>query len=1169
MRVRVLGPLEVADGDQPVAIGGPKERRLLAALAIRAPEVVSESRLIDVLWGDNPPRTATKTLQNYVLRLRKALHRESGDSGLAIVTVPPGYLLQAGPDEVDATSVTALLAAAREAARDGDHRRALSRLEEALASWRGPSLVEFADEPFAMADAARLDELRQVAIEERVEAQLALGLHGECVGELEALLTENPFRERRWGQLMVALYRSGRQADALRAYQRARRALVEEGLAPGPHLRRLEQAIIDEDPSLDVVAVPPPAPAVGPAPGTGAASAPPPPPGGPTRLPPGAVPPPNAVFVGRTAMLDRLAAAWGRAGQGQRQLVVIRGEAGIGKTSLARAVAARAAAGGGTVLFGRCDEEVGLPYQPFAEAIRAYAAGCPPDELAAQMGPLAGELVRLVPELRERVPGLSEPVTAEPAVERYRLFEAVVALFGGMSARMPVMLLLDDLHWAAKSTLLLLRHVVRSPAPIRVLIVATCRDAGPEVGPELMQVLSELRREPGVEMLDLPGLDPAETVEMLAAQSGQDLGDEDVAFIHTLNAETGGNPLFMYQILIHLVETGAIYREDGRWRTDYRLEDIDLPEGVRGVVRERLGRLSPEANRALAVAAVAGGVVSLDLLERIPDASGSADELLDALDEAVRSNIVVEVPHSPGRYTFAHAVIRQVVCQELTAARRARLHLRVGEAYEALPAVETNLGALAHHFAEAGERDRATRYALAAGRQAVGKLAFEAAVEHLERGVRVLDTVPDPDRSRRADLLLALADARRMVADVAGAQDAAGRAAEDARAIGSPAHLAGAAMLQAGLGVAGRPDPAVGLLCEEALAGLGTGPETAALRVQVLARLALHRALWEGQGPRGGELADQALALARQIDDEDAVHTALFARGLTLAGAPNVAERLELAEELVTGAETVKSRRVLVRGLRLRALARFELGDVAGFTADVNRLEGEARELRDWVSLSETARWRTMLALLEGRFDDVERWSAEMLAQAGADANARNAHLGQLFFLRRDQGRAMEARAFAEDGLRHTPGLVARLAMVALALVETGDEAEARARFNELAAGDFEAVPRDFTWPASLCLLSVVCAALGDAERAGVLSDLYRPHAGHLVVIGWGDASTGAADRYLGMLAVTGGDCDEAMAHFRAAAELEEAAGARPALVRTRTRWADALGMRGAITMPR
>src|SRR5205085_5202201 len=243
----------------------------LAALALHAPEVVSESRLIDVLWGDDPPRTATKTLQNYVLRLRKALHCDPGESGLAIVTVPPGYLLQAGPDAVDATAVTALVAAAREAARDGDHGRALGLLEEALASWRGPSLVEFADEAFAMADAARLDELRQMAIEERLEVKLALGRHGECVGELEALLTENPLRERRWGQLMAALYRSGRQADALRAYQRARRALVEEGLAPGPDLRRLEQAIINEDPSLDVLAVPPPPPAAAPA----AASAPP------------------------------------------------------------------------------------------------------------------------------------------------------------------------------------------------------------------------------------------------------------------------------------------------------------------------------------------------------------------------------------------------------------------------------------------------------------------------------------------------------------------------------------------------------------------------------------------------------------------------------------------------------------------------------------------------------------------------------------------------------------------------------------------------------------------------------------------------------------------------------------------------------------------------------
>jgi hypothetical protein len=524
--------------------------------------------------------------------------------------------------------------------------------------------------------------------------------------------------------------------------------------------------------------------------------------------------------------------------------------------------------------------------------------------------------------------------------------------------------------------------------------------------------------------------------------------------------------------------------------------------------------------------------------------------------------VVVEIPGAPGHYTFSHAIIRQVLCQELTGARRARLHQRVGEAYEALSGVENHLGALAHHFAEAGDVERSARYALSAALQAMRKLAFEVAVSLLEQGIAGVDASPAPNRTRRADLLLALADARRLIGDVAGAKAAALRAADDARAVASPPRLAGAAMLQAGLGVAGRPDPEVGSLCEEALAGL-TDPASAALRVQVLARLALHRALWEGQAPAGSALAEEALALARGVGDPNAIHAALFARGITLAGSHQVADRRAIAEELVSMAEQLGNRRALVRGLRLRALSRLELGDADGFDADLGLLEREASQQRDWVSLSETARWRAMRALLEGRFEDVEKFSAEMLGHAGSDPNAQNANLCHLFFLERDRGRPSEALRLAQTGQERNPGLVAFQALLALGLVDAGRHSDARSIFDALAADQFATVPKDFTWPASLCLLATVGAALGDAGRATTLLDLYRPHAGHLVMVGWGDVCPGAADSYLAALEATRERWDEADAYYRSAIALETRVGARAPLVRTRIGLAKTLLRRG------
>ena len=245
---RILGPLEVFDGGTPVRLGGRNQRALLALLLLNAGDVVSTDRLIDELWGEEPPRTAPTSLQNAVSQLRKLLSADR------LVTKPPGYVIRLEGDELDTARVLELVATARTA----DTEARVACLREAEALWRGPPLADFAFDAFAQSAIARLDELRLNVVEERIDAELELGRHADAVSELEALLAEHPLRERLRSQLMVALYRSGRQADALRVYQEGRRVLVDElGIDPSPSLQRLHGAILRQDRGLDQVVIEP------------------------------------------------------------------------------------------------------------------------------------------------------------------------------------------------------------------------------------------------------------------------------------------------------------------------------------------------------------------------------------------------------------------------------------------------------------------------------------------------------------------------------------------------------------------------------------------------------------------------------------------------------------------------------------------------------------------------------------------------------------------------------------------------------------------------------------------------------------------------------------------------------------------------------------------------
>jgi class 3 adenylate cyclase len=373
------------------------------------------------------------------------------------------------------------------------------------------------------------------------------------------------------------------------------------------------------------------------------------------------------VFVGRDDELDRLRVAWKEAEAGRRRVVMVGGEPGVGKTRLAAVFSEELHSNGATVLAGRCDEELAVPYQPVVEALRHLVDHTPDSLLVARLGRFGGELVRLVPDLGPRAPALPAPLRSDPETERYRLFDAVAAWLSAVSADQPLLLVVDDLQWAASPTLLLLRHVVRSPAPMRLLVLGTYRDTELRPGHPLVDLLADLRRDEAVEHLPLSGLDEAEVLAVVEQAAGHGLDEEERALARTIHDETEGNPFFVWEIVRHLAETGAVVRRQGRWVVER--SGLGIPEGVRDVVGRRLSRLSEAANQVLSTAAVVGADFEIGVLRAVCELDEG--ELVVALDEAAGARLVQET--GAGTYQFVHALVRSALYDRLSATRRAGL----------------------------------------------------------------------------------------------------------------------------------------------------------------------------------------------------------------------------------------------------------------------------------------------------------------------------------------------------------------------------------------------------------------------------------------------------------------------------------------------------------------
>jgi DNA-binding SARP family transcriptional activator len=552
MEFRLLGPLEVSEQDRSLPLGGRKQRSLLAVLLLHANDVVSTERLIDDLWGEAPPSTVAKSVQVYVSRLRKLL----GDGRL--VTREPGYLLRVEPSELDVACFERLV----EEARGAEPSAAAPKLRRALALWRGPPLADLAFEPFARVAAARLEELRLAALEQRIEDELALGRDANLVPELEALVSEHPLRERLCGQLMLALYRSGRQADALGAYRGVRAALVDElGIEPGRELRELHQAVLRQEVSLDAPARSVPAAATATArPSSG-----------------------GGVFVSRERELRQLLGVLGDVLAGHGRIALVGGEPGIGKTRLAEELAGRARELGVRVLVGRCWEVGGAPaYWPWVQALRSHVREADPVALRAQLGPGGPTLAELLPELRDIFRDLPEASALSADGARFRLFDAVAALLRSAAEAAPLLLVLDDMHGADEPSLLLLRFVAREIGASRVLVLCGFRDVDPALGEPLLATLAELVRDAHTVQIAPAGLGESGIAEYIERSTGTAPAP---ALVAAIDAETDGNPLFVGELVRLLEGEGRLAR--GTPSCGYRRECAPSSAVARAASRSR------------------------------------------------------------------------------------------------------------------------------------------------------------------------------------------------------------------------------------------------------------------------------------------------------------------------------------------------------------------------------------------------------------------------------------------------------------------------------------------------------------------------------------------------------------------------------------------------------
>jgi len=1141
-RVQLCGRLSVElDGVEIVAaLRGRQVRLLLAYLVINRDRRIGREELIGAVWPETAPRSQDAALRTLLSRLRSAAgaDRLVGRDELTLALPEPAW--------VDLEAATSELSSAGEALEHGDPRTAWAHAQIPL-NIAGRGLLPGAVAPWLEPLRRDLAQVRLQALEIVGRAGLELG--GSQRSSVEragrSLIESEPYRESGYVLLIEALRRQGNIAEGLLVFERLRGLLRDElGTTPSPEALAAHRRLLNPD---GATAVPVGSASVP----IGSEQA------GDVEAAPEAIDAPlelmvraSATLVGRGSQLDELERWW--SGEERERALLLIGEPGMGKSRLLAEQARRVHEAGGVVLAGHAPEETVVPFQPFLEAIGHYAHNAGERSLRAALAGWGPELARLVPEIGRRLPELEPASAGDPETDRYRLFEAVATMLGAIAASEPLLVVLDDLHWADRATLQLLRHLTRSPLAAGVKILGAYR-LGEPLPPALGSAVAELRRDGLMRTLELTGLPEAEATQLVTLHAG---GTPPRGLMRALYAETEGSPLFLQELVRHLADSGVSPDRAGPGE----LARVGLPEGVRGLISRRLARVSPDCLECLRVASVIGRDFDGDLLEAV--LGFEEPRFVTSLEAALAAGLVAEAPAEAGRYTFSHTLIRETLYAGMSTHRVRRLHHRVGIELEQRDAHE--VGALAMHFTRAGtpaDADRVIAYALSAGAQATEMLAHEEAAVHYERALEVLARAHPDAAPRRLALLLELGEAHVRAGERPAAWEVFVAAAELADALGDPE-----ALTRAAIGASWRYTQPPGVVDEELIALLeraiaATEGQATVARVRLLARLC--GAIY--YSPRRGEMAAlsrDATALAAQLDDPQATALAAAARRRAGWRPGNLDARLADSTELLQAAARADNRELMLTGNAWLAVDLLERGDRLGVDAQMEAFEAGAERLRQPQFSWQATVWRAMILLMEGRLAEAERLAQDALS-IGMRQDAVTAgqyYAGQLLAIRREQLRLTELEEAARTMLADNQDRpIWRLAL-ALLLIDGGRLEEGRAVLEPFTPDVVRSLTWDLDWTMTMTVLAEAAVILEDRPRSQLLYELLAPYAGTVCLIGAAAVCRGPLDGYLGALALTVGERERALGHLRSATELNRSLRAPLLLAYSQVEYAWALG---------
>lgn len=874
---------------------------------------------------------------------------------------------------------------------------------------------------------------------------------------------------------------------------------------------------------------------------------------------------PTVGVVGREIETALLAAAFKRVANGEgREIILVSGEAGLGKTTLVAEAARAAHRTGASILFGHSEEDMATPYQLFAESLGHYVNNVDDQLLRRHTRAHGSELTRLIPALRSRITDVPQPKATDSDTERYLLFTAVVGLLAEASADDPVMLIFDDIQWADSGSLLLLRHLATAELPMRVLILATVRDDELPNAKELRDTVGELWRHRGVSRLDLEGLNHGDVVSYMEAAAGHKLDESGVALAHAVHRETDGNPFFLSEVLRFLAETGAIYQDAaGQWMPADSLGPPALPDSVREVVGGRVARLGDRAERSLSIAAVIGRSFDFDLLvraTRFPE-----DEVLEILEDATAVALVREVAGPPGHYIFAHALIRHTIYESVGPTRRARAHRQVAEALEDICGGHPGprVGELARHWLNASggsASGRAIRYARQAGDAALSALAPADALKYFTQANELLNQVDDPDPVLALDVFIGLGTAQRQTGDPAF-RDTLLQAARRAAEFGDTERLVAAALAnnRGFYSAVGATDSEkVGVL-ETALTDLpDRGPERALVLAALCSELAHGSPLERRQA-----LAEEAESIANQSGDDTTCVRVLNHLYIPLQVPQLLGPALARTTDALVRAERLGDPALLYWA----AMWHYETAARSGNIGELDRcleIHGAmAEQLGQPVFTWGHTFLQGQRAFIAGETDRAEALATEAL-QIGTDGGQPDAAMiygSQVIGVRGQRGTMYELIPLIEQMASGAPEVSPWMfgSLLAKAHVE-GDRIDgALEQLEAFAASDFD-LQLDQFWLSGMVDYADAAVECGDPRYARPLFEQLAPW--HAQLPATGASALPPVSHYLGGLAGVLGRYDEADAYFSQSAATSGRLGAKFFAARTDLWWGNVLARR-------